>query len=60
MCKNSVCEQQDDRNVIGQKMLEADAIVVGVPDYEGIINGLAQDCLEGTFCFRRQDKFNVR
>ena len=54
---DNICKQQDDWNAIGQKMLEAEAIVFGAPDYYGIINGLAHACLERTFCFRHQEKF---
>ncbi len=54
---DNVCKQQDDWNAIGQKMLDADAIVFGAPNYYGIINGLAHACLERTFCFRHQENF---
>lgn len=51
------CKQQDDWNVIGQKMLEADAIIFGAPDYYGTLNALAHACLERTYCFRHREKF---
>ncbi len=54
---DNICKQQDDWNLIGQKMLEADAIVFGAPTYYGVINSLGQACLERTFCFRHQERF---
>lgn len=51
------CKQQDDWNEIGQKMLEADAIIFGAPDYYGTLNALAHACLERTYCFRHREKF---
>jgi len=51
------CKQQDDWNEIGQKMLDADAIIFGAPDYYGSINALAHACLERTYCFRHQERF---
>lgn len=51
------CRQQDDWNEIAQKMLEADAIIFGAPDYYGTINALAHACLERTYCFRHQERF---
>lgn len=35
--RDNRCKQQDDWNEIGQKMLEADAIVFGGPDYYGTL-----------------------
>jgi multimeric flavodoxin WrbA len=55
--EDSICKQQDDWTIIGQKMLEADSIVFGAPTYYGVINALGQACLERTFCFRHQERF---
>jgi multimeric flavodoxin WrbA len=54
---DNICKQKDDWNEIGQKMLEADAIVFGAPDYYGTLNALAHACLERTYCFRHQERF---
>jgi multimeric flavodoxin WrbA len=56
---DSRCKQQDDWNAIGEKMLEAEAIVFGAPHYYGTINALAHACLERTFCFRHREVFSL-
>jgi len=53
------CHVQDDWNEIGEKMLKADAIVFGAPNYYGTINALGHACLERTFCFRHRDRFKL-
>jgi len=51
------CKQKDDWNEIGDKMLEAEAIIFGAPNYYGTINALGHACLERTYSFRHQGKF---
>ncbi len=51
------CAVDDDWPEIGDKMLEADAIVFGAPNYYGRINALGHACLERTFCFRHREAF---
>ena len=51
------CKVADDWPVIGEKMLKADAIVFGAPNYYGTINALGHACLERTFCFRHREAF---
>lgn len=53
------CIIQDDWKEIEGKMLEADAIVFGAPNYYGMINSLAHACLERTFAFRHESKFSL-
>ena len=51
------CKFQDDWNVIGEKMLRADAIVFGAPNYYSKMNALGHACWERTFCFRHREVF---
>jgi len=51
------CVIQDDWIEIGEKMLAADAIVFGAPNYYTSINALGHACLERTFCFRHREAF---
>ncbi|EET88019.1 NADPH-dependent FMN reductase [Clostridium carboxidivorans P7] len=44
---------------MAEKMLMADAIVFGAPNYGGIINALGHACLERTFCFRHRGVFSL-
>lgn len=53
------CVQQDDWLAIGEKMVAADAIVFGAPNYYGTINALGHACLERTFCFRHREVFRL-
>lgn len=53
------CKVEDDWLVIGAKMLAADAIVFGAPNYYGTINALGHACLERTFCFRHREAFRL-
>ncbi|WP_366924224.1 flavodoxin family protein [Metallumcola ferriviriculae] len=53
------CRVKDDWIEIGEKMLKADAIVFGAPNYYGTINALGHACLERTFCFRHREAFNL-
>lgn len=53
------CKIKDDWNEIADKMLVADAIVFGAPNYGGMINALGHACLERTFCFRHQGTLSL-
>lgn len=53
------CKIKDDWNEIADKMLVADAIVFGAPNYGGMINALGHACLERTFCFRHKGAFSL-
>ncbi len=55
--KDNRCKVKDDWNEIGEKMINADIIVFGAPNYYGTLNALAHACLERCFCFRHRDKF---
>jgi multimeric flavodoxin WrbA len=56
---DSRCHVADDWLAIGEKMLSAEAIVFGAPNYYGTINALGHACLERTFCFRHQERFRL-
>lgn len=51
------CKVQDDWNSIEDKLRNADAIVIGAPNYFNTINSLGHALLERTFCFRHNSKF---
>jgi len=53
------CKVGDDWIGIGEKMLAAEAIVFGAPNYYGTINALGHACLERTFCFRHREVFSL-
>lgn len=53
------CKLQDDWNEIGDKMLQADAIVFGAPNYFGRMNAVGHACWERTFSFRHREIFNL-
>ena len=57
---DNLCKVKDDWNEIGEKMLKAEAIVFGAPNYYGTINALGHACLERTFCFRHRDVFSLK
>ncbi len=57
---DNVCKLQDDWNEIGGKMLKAEAIVFGAPNYYGMINALGHACLERTFSFRHRDVLSLK
>jgi multimeric flavodoxin WrbA len=56
---DNICKQDDDWIEIGKKMLEAEAIVFGAPNYYASINALAHVCLERMFCFRHREAFKL-
>ncbi|WP_411679783.1 NAD(P)H-dependent oxidoreductase [Clostridium thailandense] len=53
------CKVKDDWNEIAEKMLMADVIVFGAPNYGETINALGHACLERTFCFRHREAFSL-
>lgn len=53
------CKVADDWLAIGERMLDADAIVFGAPNYYGTLNALGHACLERTFCFRHREAFSL-
>jgi len=56
---DNTCKVQDDWNEIGDKMLRADAIVFGAPNYFGRMNALGHAFWERTFCFRHREVFSL-
>ncbi|MDF1618420.1 flavodoxin family protein [Petrocella sp. FN5] len=57
---DNICKVKDDWNEIGEKMLKADIIVFGAPNYYGTINAIGHACLERTFSFRHQGAFTLK
>jgi len=53
------CQVKDDWNEIAEKLLKADAIVLGAPNYGGTINALGHAFLERMFCFRHREVFSL-
>ena len=53
------CKLEDDWLLIGEKMLAAEALVFGAPNYYGMINASGHACLERTFCFRHREVFSL-
>ncbi|MCF6149787.1 MAG: flavodoxin family protein [Candidatus Kuenenia sp.] len=49
---DNVCKVQDDYLPVMNKVLNADAIVVGAPNYFGRLNALTHAFLERWYCFR--------
>ena len=58
--KDNKCVVQDDFQSISDCLIEADAIVLGVPNYYGLPNGLTHCLLERCFCFRHQGAFLLK
>mgnify|MGYP006272585705 CR=1 FL=1 len=57
--EDSFCKVEDDWQEIGRKMVEAEAIIFGAPDYYDTLNALAHACLERSYCFRHQEKYRL-
>jgi multimeric flavodoxin WrbA len=57
--KDNRCKVADDWQDIGERMLAAEAIVFGAPNYYGTLNALGHACLERTFCFRHREAFSL-
>ncbi|MFA7231951.1 MAG: flavodoxin family protein [Victivallaceae bacterium] len=50
--KDNVCKVKDDMQGLRQKIVEADAYVIGAPNYYSMINGLGHCFLERFYQFR--------
>lgn len=55
--KDNICAVNDDFPAIAEKMVQADAIILGIPNYYDLPNGLSHCLLERCFCFRHQSAF---
>jgi len=55
--KDNVCVINDDWAQIRDKMLAADAVVFGAPNYYGTINALGHAFLERTYSLRHRERF---
>lgn len=58
--KDNKCVVNDDFIEIAEKMIKADTIVLGVPNYYDVPNGLSHCLLERCFCFRHQGAFLLK
>ena len=58
--KDNRCVVNDDFPEIAKAMVEADAIVFGIPNYYDVPNGLSHCLLERGFCFRHQGAFLLK
>lgn len=58
--KDNKCKVKDDFLEIAELMLEADAIIWGVPNYYNVPNALSHCMLERCFCFRHQEAFLLK
>ena len=52
---DNVCKVRDDMGDLRPKIAEADALVIGAPNYFDILNGLAHCFLERFYQFRHQE-----
>ena len=50
--EDNICKVQDDYILLMNKVLKADAIVIGAANYFGRLNALAHSFLERFYCFR--------
>lgn len=53
--KDNICKVQDDLAPLREKIVEADAYVIGAPNYYATINGATHAFLERWFQFRHQE-----
>lgn len=53
------CKFKDDWNELGEKMLKAEAIVFGAPNYFGRMNAIGHAFWERTFAFRHRERFKL-
>lgn len=56
--EDNVCKVRDDYTPLMRKVREADAIVVGAPNYFGRVNALTHAFLERFYCFRHDKEGN--
>ncbi|MBT1075633.1 flavodoxin family protein [Geobacter grbiciae] len=52
---DNVCKVRDDMGELRPLIVEADALVIGAPNYFGMLNGLAHCFLERLYQFRHQE-----
>lgn len=57
--KDNVCKLKDDWNDIAKKMVNADMIIFGCPNYYGLPNAISHSFLERMYCFRHKSKFTL-
>jgi len=58
--ENNYCVVDDDFREIREAMLNADAIVIGAPNYYSLPNAATHALLERCFCFRHQSAFLLK
>lgn len=56
---DNICVLKDDWGAIKDRMLEADAVVFGAPNYYGVINALGHAFLERMFSLRHRERFKL-
>lgn len=54
--ETSVCALKDDMAELRERLLEADALVIGAPTYSGMVHGLTHCFLERFYQFRHRDE----
>ncbi|GAB6062480.1 flavodoxin family protein [Deferrisoma palaeochoriense] len=54
--EDNVCKVRDDMAPLREKVLAADALVIGAPNYFGLLNGLTHCFLERFYQFRHRDR----
>ncbi len=52
---DNVCKVQDDMSELRPRIIEADALVIGAPNYFDMLNGLSHCFLERLYQFRHQE-----
>jgi len=58
--EDNMCVVKDDFLEIAKAMVEADGIVIGVPNYYDLPNALSHSLLERCFCFRHKSNFLLK
>ncbi len=53
--KDNVCKVDDDMMALREKIISADAYVIGAPNYFSVLNGLSHCFLERWYQFRHRD-----
>ncbi len=53
--EDNICKVEDDMGKLRQKIVEADAYVIGAPNYYSVLNGLTHCFLERFYQFRHQE-----
>ncbi|MDM8522402.1 flavodoxin family protein [Desulfococcaceae bacterium HSG8] len=54
--KDNICKVKDDMTELREKIAEADAYVIGAPNYYSTLNGITHAFLERWFQFRHQER----